>query len=179
MLKIMTGVAIIAASLFIASPTLAYIVQPGERSIMYIGENVKTDINKSVAPKVEVQEVKKEAPIDVDRDLLARLVRAEAQGESFNGKVAVAEIVINRVMSPSFPNSVQAVIYQAGQFSPVSNGSINRPADDESYRAVDSARQGSNLTNGALFFYNPKVAESRWLDSRKTTASIGNHVFKK
>lgn len=116
---------------------------------------------------------------DTEIDLLARIVRAEAQTESFEGKVAVASVVLNRVESPKFPNTVKGVIYQRGQFSPVANGQINRPADEESREAVFAALSDMRkIAKDALFFYNPKIAESRWLDSRKTAVVIGQHVFK-
>lgn len=111
-------------------------------------------------------------------DLLARLVQAEAGSESYTGKVAVAEVVLNRVNSGQFPNTVEGVIYQSGQFSPVVNGSINLQASPDSINAAYEALNGSNYTNGALFFYNAKTATSRWLDSKTTVAVIGNHTFK-
>ena len=114
-----------------------------------------------------------------DLDLLARLVNAEAKGEPFQGKVAVAIVVLNRVDSGKFPNSIRGVIYQRGQFSPVNNGAINRPADEESKRAVQEAIHSSNRLNGSLYFYNPRTATSRWLDGLETSAVIGAHVFKK
>jgi spore germination cell wall hydrolase CwlJ-like protein len=116
---------------------------------------------------------------EYEKDLLARLVRAEAQSEPYNGKVAVAEVVLNRINSGKFPSTVEGVIYQRGQFSPVSNGSINKPADSDSRRAVDQAIASSDALYGSLFFYNPDTATSRWLDSKPTTVAIGNHVFKK
>ncbi|PFN99238.1 N-acetylmuramoyl-L-alanine amidase [Bacillus sp. AFS076308] len=113
-------------------------------------------------------------------DLLARLVRAEAESEPYQGKVAVACVVLNRVASSSFPNSIKEVIYQKGQFQPVRNGEINQPADEDSIRAVQEAiNEKSNVAAGSLFFYNPATATNRWLDSRATTLVIGNHVFKK
>jgi N-acetylmuramoyl-L-alanine amidase len=108
------------------------------------------------------------------------LVRAEAEGEPYAGKVAVAIVVLNRVDHPQFPNSIKEVIYQPRQFTPVSNGTINQPADDESIRAVEEALAYDRSKGyGSLFFYNPKTSHSRWLDSRPTTIVIGNHVFKK
>ncbi|WP_084820317.1 cell wall hydrolase [Mesobacillus campisalis] len=117
---------------------------------------------------------------DAEVDLLARIVRAEAQSESFEGKVAVAEVVLNRVESKKFPDSVKGVIYAPGQFQPVKNGQINKPADEQSFKAVHAAlaSEGESV-NGAVFFYNPAIATNRWLDTRQTTAVIGNHVFKK
>ncbi|MFZ3589993.1 cell wall hydrolase [Bacillus sp. DJP31] len=112
-------------------------------------------------------------------ELLARLVRAEAQTEPFKGKVAVATVVLNRVESPKYPKTIKKVIYQRGQFQPVSNGQINKPADKESIQAVYAALSSMrNITQDSLFFYNPDIATSRWLDSRATTVVIGQHVFK-
>ncbi|YCA13074.1 cell wall hydrolase [Bacillus sp. AK128] len=116
---------------------------------------------------------------DYEIDLLARIVRAEAQTEPFEGKVAVANVVLNRVESPKFPNTIREVIYQRGQFQPVSNGQINKPADQESIQAVHAALSHMrNIAGDSLFFYNPTIATSRWLDSRATAFVIGQHVFK-
>ncbi|NEY72770.1 LysM peptidoglycan-binding domain-containing protein [Bacillus mesophilus] len=116
---------------------------------------------------------------DYEIDLLARIVRAEAQTEPFEGKVAVANVVLNRVESPKFPNTIKGVIYQRRQFQPVANGQINKPADPESIRAVHAALTNMrNIAGDSLFFYNPTIATSRWLDSRKTAVVIGQHVFK-
>jgi N-acetylmuramoyl-L-alanine amidase len=114
-----------------------------------------------------------------EKDLLARLVRAEAEGEPYAGKVAVATVVLNRVDSPDFPNTVKEVIYQSGQFTPVDNGEINKTADSESKKAVEEAYGFRGQGAGSLFFYNSKTATSRWLDSKTTTIVIGNHTFKK
>nr|WP_304214268.1 cell wall hydrolase [Fredinandcohnia onubensis] len=112
-------------------------------------------------------------------DLLARIVRAEAQAEPFEGKVAVAAVVLNRVESPKFPDTIRDVIYQRGQFQPVRNGQINKPADEDSIKAVRAAlTEMRNIAKDALFFYNPTIATSRWLDSRTTAVKIGRHVFK-
>jgi N-acetylmuramoyl-L-alanine amidase len=112
-----------------------------------------------------------------EADLLSRLVRAEAQGESYSGKLAVAQVVMNRTVSGQFPSSVEGVIYQSGQFSPVSNGSINRAADSDSIRAANAAIAQGGDPNGALFFYNPKTATQSWNSTRPVVNQIGNHVF--
>jgi N-acetylmuramoyl-L-alanine amidase len=113
-----------------------------------------------------------------ERDQLERLVTAEAQGEPYEGKVAVAEVVLNRVESGSFPNSVSGVINEPGQFTPVSNGSINTSATSQSEQAVDEAVGGSQYASDAVFFYNPATATNRWLDSQPTVTVIGQHHFK-
>lgn len=114
-----------------------------------------------------------------DEDLLARLVHAEAKGESYAGKLAVAKVVLNRVASEKFPDSIQAVVYQSGQFSPVSNGAINKPADAESIQAAKEAFAIGGNPDAALFFYNPDIATNHWVGTRPVTAVIGNHVFAK
>ena len=131
----------------------------------------KKQSNKSRSTKVSISED--------DFDLLARIVRAEAQTEPFEGKVAVAAVVLNRLESPKFPKSIKKVIYQPGQFQPVSNGEINKPADKESIKAVEAAlSEKRNIAKDSLFFYNPEIATNRWLDTRATTVVIGDHVFK-
>jgi len=112
-------------------------------------------------------------------DLLSRLVEAEAQGESYAGKVAVAEVILNRVASGQFPNSIEGVILESGQFSPISDGRINNTASQSSKDAVQEAIAGSNTVGGALFFYNPAVTGYvEWFAVKQTTAVIGNHEFK-
>jgi N-acetylmuramoyl-L-alanine amidase len=116
-----------------------------------------------------------------DKDLMARLVQAEAVGEPYAGKVAVATVILNRVASPDFPNSVREVIYQISNghyaFTPVQNGQINQPADAASKKAVNEALAFQGKGNGSLFFYNPKTAVSQWIFSREVTVTIGNHRF--
>ncbi|NUK31350.1 cell wall hydrolase [Parageobacillus sp. VR-IP] len=141
-------------------------------NLIYVGQNIV------IPGKNEYKPVTNATPYE--KDLLARLVRAEAEGEPYDGKVAVAIVVLNRVDHPQFPNSIKEVIYQPGQFTPVSNGAINQPADAESIKAVEEALAYDRSKGyGSLFFYNPKTSHSHWLDSRPTTVVIGNHVFKK
>lgn len=115
-----------------------------------------------------------------ERDLLTRIVHAEAEGESHEGKVAVALVVLNRVDSKDFPNTITDVIYQKGQFSPVSNGRINTiTPTNASVVAVNEALEKRYIDRQSLFFYNPAIATSRWLDTRETVRVVDNHVFKK
>jgi len=118
-----------------------------------------------------------------EKDLMARLVHAEAKGEPYAGKVAVATVVLNRVTSADFPNTVKGVIYQKANgyfaFTPVENGAINQPADAASRKAVNEALAFKGKGNGSLFFFNPKTAVSKWVFSRETTVTIGNHRFAK
>lgn len=111
---------------------------------------------------------------------LARIVSAEAKGESQEGQIAVANVVLNRVASGRFPDSIREVIFQKNQFSPTMNGSIH---DEPTQEALESARlalQGERVVpSDVLFFYNRKVAGSSWLDGRRPYTTIGSHTFTK
>ncbi|MFC4322917.1 cell wall hydrolase [Litchfieldia salsa] len=156
--------------------------------LIYVGQQINTDksidhsepiVNTASSNTVSVPNEENASFSANELDLLARIVRAEAQSEPFEGKVAVAAVVLNRVESDLFPNSIKEVIYQPRQFQPVSNGQINKPADEESIRAVHAALTDMrSIAQGSLFFYNPTIATSRWLDSRATAVVIGQHVFK-
>lgn len=115
-----------------------------------------------------------------DIDLLARLVHAEAKGESYRGKIAVAATVINRVEDPLYPETIPEVVYEYNngyQYCPVGNGEINSPADKDSYKAVAEALQGNDPTGGALSFFNPAKSSNSWIRNRIYRITIGNHVF--
>lgn len=112
-----------------------------------------------------------------DLQLLAKCVHAEARGESYVGQVAVAAVILNRVKSPSFPNSIAGVIYQPWAFTCVNDGQINLAANATSLKAAQDALNGWDPTYGAIYYYNPRTASSSWIFSRKTTVTIGQHVF--
>lgn len=112
-----------------------------------------------------------------EKDLLARLVHAEAKGEPYKGKVAVATVVLNRVDSDKFPDTVSEVIHAKNQFTPVSNGSIKKPADKESMKATKEAIAMQDKGLDATFFYNPKKTNDRWIKSLPVVSKIGNHHF--
>lgn len=114
---------------------------------------------------------------NADLNLLARLVYAEARGESYTGQVAVAAVVLNRVKSSSFPNTVAGVIYQSGAFSVVNDGQINLTPNQTAYSAARDALNGWDPTYGAIYYFNPKTATSSWIWSRPVTVVIGNHRF--
>ena len=109
--------------------------------------------------------------------LLARLIYGEARGESYTGQVAVGAVVLNRVKSASFPNTISGVIYQPYAFTAVSDGQINMTPNASCTEAAKAAMNGWDPTNGAIYYYNPKTATSKWIFSRTTTITIGNHVF--
>ena len=112
-----------------------------------------------------------------DLNLLARVVYGEARGEPYTGQVAVAAVVLNRVRSSSFPNSVAGVVYQSGAFDCVSDGQINLTPNQSAYNAAKDALNGWDPTYGCLLYYNPRTATSKWMLSRTVKLSIGNHAF--
>lgn len=120
-----------------------------------------------------------------DRDLLARLIHAEAEGEPYLGKVAVGAVVVNRVNSDKFPNTIKNVIYQVDelgcyQFSPVLDGRLfTVVVSEEAKRAADEALAGIDPSGGALFFFNPWKITNQWLLSKPVLRRIGDHVFTK
>lgn len=109
--------------------------------------------------------------------LLARLVHGEARGEPYVGKVAVAAVVLNRVRSPLFPNTISGVIYQAGAFDAVYDGQINLTPDSDSIRAAKDALNGWDPSGGCLYYYNPVTATNGWIWTRTVQLSIGKHNF--
>lgn len=121
---------------------------------------------------------------DISREdllLLARLIHAEARGESFEGQIAVGAVILNRVASPYFPKTIREVVYQKNsrvyQFSPVGDGSINLEPDEKAVQAAVQALQGKDPTGGALFFYNPDISRDKWIRTLPVITKIGNHVF--
>lgn len=112
-----------------------------------------------------------------DLYLLAKCVHAEARGESYTGQVAVAAVILNRVKSADFPNTIAGVIYQPWAFTAVNDGQINLEPNQTAYNAARDALNGWDPTYGALYYYNPRTATNKWIYSKKTTVTIGKHVF--
>lgn len=134
---------------------------------LYTGQHLK--INSSISEK--------------EKDLMARLVTAEAGGESYKGKVAVAKVILNRVNAKGFPNTITGVIYEPIKhgyaFTPVTDERINHPASPEAKMAVEEAISTNGIHSDWLYFYNPKTSTDKWITTRQTVAVIGNHVFAK
>ncbi len=112
-----------------------------------------------------------------DLNLLARIVYGEARGEPYTGQVAVAAVVLNRVKSSSFPNTVSGVIYQKGAFDAVSDGQFNLTPNSTAKKAAQDALNGWDPTYGAIYYFNPATATNKWIWSRPMTVTIGNHRF--
>lgn len=139
--------------------------------------------NENLYP-TQVQTVKqqKREVINITNEellLLSKLVTGEARGESYEGQVAVAAVVINRVKDPRFPNSIKDVIYQKNAFSVVKNGSINLQPTESAYSAAQDALYGKDPTDKAIYFWNPDIATCKWIKKLNPYLRIGNHVFAK
>ncbi|MDD4291719.1 MAG: spore cortex-lytic enzyme [Clostridia bacterium] len=114
---------------------------------------------------------------DGDLYLMACCIYGEARGEVYTGKVAVGAIILNRVKSSSFPNTISGVIYQSGAFTAVSDGQINLGTNDECIKAAQDAMNGWDPTYGCIYYYNPSTATSAWIWSRPIIVTIGKHNF--
>lgn len=112
-----------------------------------------------------------------DLYLLAKCVYAEARGEPYTGQVAVAAVILNRVESANFPNTISGVIYQPWAFTAVHDGQISLEPDQTAYNAARDALNGWDPTYGCLYYYNPITATSQWIYSRQTVVEIGEHIF--
>ena len=112
-----------------------------------------------------------------DAKLLSRIIHAEARGEPYEGQVAVGAVVLNRVKSSSFPNTVSGVIYQSGAFDAVSDGQINMTPDKTSISAAKDALNGWDPSYGCTFYFNPSTATSKWIWSKTQIVKIGKHIF--
>ncbi len=114
-----------------------------------------------------------------DIQLMARAINGEARGEPYEGQVAVGAVILNRVKSSQFPNTIAGVIYQSGAFTAVSDGQINVPIDEGStvYKAAQDAMNGWDPTGGCIYYFNPSTATNKWIWSRPLVKTIGKHRF--
>ena len=119
------------------------------------------------------------AETESDLQLLARAVNGEARGEPYEGQVAVAAVILNRVNHSSFPNTISGVIYQPGAFTAVSDGQINVPIAENStvYKACRDAMNGWDPSYGCIYYFNPETATSSWIWTRTHVITIGKHRF--
>ena len=112
-----------------------------------------------------------------DVNLLARVIYGEARGEPYTGQVAVGAVVLNRVKSSKFPNTIAGVIYQSGAFDAVSDGQINLTPDSTAKKAAADALNGWDPSYGSIYYFNPNTATNAWIWSRPHTVTIGKHRF--
>ncbi len=137
----------------------------GEKTAAAMGLNLKSTVSASTKPA------------SGDVYLLAQCIYSESRGEPYKGQVAVGAVVLNRVKSSSFPNSVSGVIFQRGAFSAVDDGQINLTPNDSALKAAKDAMNGWDPTGGCLYYYNPDKTSNRWIRSRPVVLRIGRHVF--
>lgn len=162
-----------------------YTVQKGDTSYKIavkfgISELELNNANAENDVKIEKGEkiyIPKPSVTKQEKELLARLVHAEAEGEPYKGKVAVASVVLNRVENEDFPDTIKEVIYEKRQFEPVANGSINEPAGEDAKKAVNEALALQGQGTESLYFFNPDQTSSKWLRTKTVTEVIGNHRF--
>jgi N-acetylmuramoyl-L-alanine amidase len=148
-----------------------------EQSVRNFQKDYKLPVN-GVADEATVSKLNNKAkPKQSTLDQLARIIYSEARGESFEGQVAVGSVVMNRVQSPDFPDSISEVIFQSGQFTALDDGQYWLTPNQTAYRAARAALNGTDTTKGALFYYNPAIATSTWSKARPKISKIGNHVF--
>ena len=110
-------------------------------------------------------------------NLIAKAIYGEARGEPYTGQVAVGAVIMNRVKSSKFPNTISGVIYQKGAFDAVSDGQINLSPNSSAKKAAQDAINGWDPSYGAIYYFNPKTATNKWIWSRPVTIVIGNHRF--
>ena len=137
----------------------------GQKTAAAMGLNLNSTVSASTKPA------------SGDVYLLAQCIYSESRGEPYKGQVAVGAVVLNRVKSSAFPNSISGVIYQKGAFSAVDDGQINLTPNDSALKAAKDAMNGWDPTGGCLYYYNPAKTTNRWIRSRPVVVQIGNHVF--
>ncbi|NMA62118.1 MAG: LysM peptidoglycan-binding domain-containing protein [Firmicutes bacterium] len=108
---------------------------------------------------------------------LAQMIYAEARGEPYIGQVAVGAVIINRILSPQFPNTLRGVLFQNNAFQPIRNGSFYMTPNESARRAALEALNGHDPTGGALYFFNPRQSSDRFMHSRPAKITIGSHRF--
>lgn len=109
--------------------------------------------------------------------MMANAVYGEARGEPYEGQVAVAAVILNRVKSKSFPNTPTGVIFQPGAFTAVADGQIWLEPNEKAKKAVQDAINGWDPSGGCLYYFNPVTATSKWIWSRPQVKKIGKHIF--
>ena len=148
-------------------------------SIMEDPDSIKLYEEKSKIVQVLSYNSKNFSITKDDIYLMAQVVYAESCAEPYDGKVAVASVILNRLLHPKFPKTIEGVIKQKGAFSCIQNGEIDVVPNADSFNAVVEALKGKDPTEDAVFFYNPKTATSKWMKniSKDNIKPIGNHIF--
>lgn len=135
------------------------------------------EIRPDIKPRKEPVKPK-DIALHEDIRLLSHIINAEARNQPYDGKIAVGNVVLNRVNHPQFPDTIKDVIYQKGQFQPVTNGAINKKPDEDSIKAAKEVLNGRKVVDsGVLYFYNPSISTSDWIFTRRVATKIGDHAF--
>ena len=156
-----------------------------EKAVRYFQQKNGLTADGVVGPKtaaalgLNLSSAKSASPSTASGDtyLLAQCIYGESRGEPYKGQVAVGAVILNRVKSSAFPNSIAGVIYQRGAFSAVDDGQINLTPNDSALKAAKDAMNGWDPTGGCLFYYNPKKTTNAWIRSKPIVVRIGEHVF--
>ena len=148
--------------------------------MIYPGQVFIIKTSNTPAPNGKVTSKSGVAYTQEELDLLSRLIKAEAGGESYNTQLAVGAVVLNRVKSSKFPNTIKEVIYEVSngyyQFTPVLNGEINKPGNEQTLKAAKEALNGNDPTNNALYFFDNTITNN-WLLSKPRALVEANMVF--
>lgn len=112
-----------------------------------------------------------------DLNIMAHVVYGEARGEPFNGQVAIAAVILNRLHSSKFPNTIPGIVYKPGAFSAVSDGQVNLTPNAEAKRAVMDAVNGMDPSHGAIYYFNPAKTTNAFMWSQPEITQIGHHIF--
>lgn len=147
-----------------------------QKAVKTFQANYGLQIDGAAGPQTRAA-LKKYSLNQSEIDLLARVIYSEARGEPYTGQVAVGAVVMNRIQSPLFPDTINGVVFQARAFTAVDDGQIWLTPDSTAYQAAFDAVRGWDPSYGSLYYFNPKTATSKWIWSRPQKLQIGNHIF--
>lgn len=175
MICLMMGLLLLLAALLISTALTAKITASNKQQVVSSAAEAQIPV---LTDRDSTEPVSRSAGADrYSVYILAQVIEGEAADEPYTGKVAVGAVILNRIESPEFPNSIPGVINQMGAFESVCNGQYQRPLSEESMRAAVEALNGKDPSGGALYFWNPAKSTSKWIWSRPVVKQIGNHVF--
>jgi len=149
----------------------------GLKNTGVVGVSTWAALNTAKPGQMTAQKSGKTTTSSNDVTILAKMITGEARGEPYIGQVAVGAVVMNRVKSNKFPNTVYGVCFQPGAFDAIRDGQYFRPPTESALKAARAAISGYDPTHGALYYWNPATATSRWIWTRKIMLRIGRHVF--
>ena len=152
-------------------------INSGNRFTYYGGQPLDQQVKKG-APRSTDATIQVPAKYsDRDLQIMANAVYGEARGEPYEGQVAVAAVILNRLESPDFPDSISGIIFQPRAFTAVADGQIWLEPNQRAKEAVLDAMNGWDPTENALYYFNPKTATSEWIWTRPQIKQIGEHIF--